>query len=823
MTGRRAPAPRSDDGDAEPVASDVVRRLMEQFTLVARATSDAVWDWDLVENTLWWNEGFEFLFGYPLADIEPGPESWYNRIHPDDHARVVAGIHAVIDGDGMAWSDEYRFRNADGTYSDILDRGSVIRDASGRAVRMVGAMSDFTQRKRAELLQRAIYRIAQAANTVTSLEDLLKQAHGIVSELLPARNCYVALHDPVTNQLSFPYWSDERQPLAQPRTFARGLTEYVLRIGEPLLVTPDVHRELERRGEIEVQGPPALDWIGVPLKVQDSTIGVFVVQTYSEGVRYGKREKEILQFVSTQVAMAIERKRVEVRLRESENRYRQLFEANPEAMWVYDAESLRFLAVNNAAVRRYGYSREEFLAMTLRELRAPSDLAQLETILREGLDGAHRHANLRHQCKDGTLIDVEVNSDEITFDGRPARLVLATDVTERKMLETQFRQAQKMEAIGKLAGGIAHDFNNLLTAIIGYTDMLGDSLDEGDARRKDVDEIRGAAIRAAGLTHQLLAFSRKQVLRPRVLDLNETVWKANNLLKRLIGENITLTTTLDTTLGAVTADPVQLEQVIVNLAVNARDAMPNGGQLTIETANAELDASYTAEHSVVTPGGYVLLAVSDTGIGMDDGTKARLFEPFFTTKGPGKGTGLGLSTVYGIVKQSGGFIWVYSEPGKGSTFKIYLPQVDAALESISVSPLPTDTNRGTETVLLVEDEPALRAVARRALEGHGYTVLEAGDVYVAIALANDHAGRIDAVVSDVVMPGMSGPDLARFLGETQPDLPFLFMSGYTDDAIVRHGVLEPGVAFLQKPFSPDALARKVRDLLHARVGGQRTR
>jgi CheY-like chemotaxis protein len=290
------------------------------------------------------------------------------------------------------------------------------------------------------------------------------------------------------------------------------------------------------------------------------------------------------------------------------------------------------------------------------------------------------------------------------------------------------------------------------------------------------------------------------------------------LLQRLIGEHITLTTTLDTELGAVTADPVQLEQVIVNLAVNARDAMPNGGELRIDTANVELDAAYTAEHSIVAQGGYVQLTVSDTGVGMDEATKARLFEPFFTTKGPGQGTGLGLSTVYGIVKQSGGFIWVYSEIGKGTAFKIYLPRVDAAFETIPSAPMSPDTSHGTETVLLVEDELALRAVARRALERYGYTVLEATDVHSALMLAAEHAGRFDVVVTDVVMPGMSGPELAKRLAESQPDVPVLFMSGYTDDAIVRHGVLEPGVAFLQKPFSPEALARKVRELLHPQGG-----
>lgn len=672
-----------------------------------------------------------------------------------------------------------------------------------------------TPRKPAEQLQRAIYRIAQAANSVVGLPDLLRQIHDIVGELLPAQNFYIALHDITTDLISFPYWADERQVTPATRGFKHGLTEYVLRTGEPVLVTPALHRQLEDRGEITTRGVPALDWIGVPLKVQDRTIGVVVVQTYSEGVRYGERERDILQFVSTQIAMAIERRRVEEELRESENRYRMLFESNPEAMCVYDIETLCILAVNDAAIRRYGYSRDEFLAMTIKDLRPPADQDRLDEILREGVTGPHVHTGMRHWTKDRSIIDVEIASNETVFAGRSARLVLVSDVTHRNRLESHFRQAQKMEAVGQLAGGIAHDFNNLLTAIIGYSDLLLAEFAEHDPHRHDLEEIRAAASMAASLTQQLLAFSRKQMLQPRVLDLNEIVVNAESLLRRLIGENIALKTLLDPELGAVKADPAQVEQVIVNLVVNARDAMPDGGELMIQTANAELASTYTAEHSVVAPGDYVQLTVTDTGVGMDEATKARLFEPFFTTKGPGKGTGLGLSTVYGIVKQSGGFIWAYSEMGKGAVFKIYLPRVDALVDSVMVTAPSPDAGRGTETVLVVEDESALRAVARRALERSGYKVLEAPDGDSAISIGAQHRGHLDIVVTDVVMPAMNGAVLANRFAISHPGVPFLFMSGYTDEAIVRHGVLDPGVAFLQKPFSPDSLVRKVREVLDA--------
>jgi nitrogen-specific signal transduction histidine kinase/CheY-like chemotaxis protein len=414
---------------------------------------------------------------------------------------------------------------------------------------------------------------------------------------------------------------------------------------------------------------------------------------------------------------------------------------------------------------------------------------------------------------------VEVAADTIVFAGRAARLVLARDTSERTHLEAQLRQAQKMEAVGQLAGGIAHDFNNMLTAITGYSEMLLQDLADQDARRHDVVEIQRAAGRAATLTRQLLAFSRKQVMQPQVIDLNEVVAGAEKLLQRLIGENIALRTALDPALGTVYADPAQVEQVIVNLVVNARDAMPKGGQLLIETQNADLETVDAGDTPPAAPGHYALLAVSDTGVGMDEATRARVFEPFFTTKDPGKGTGLGLSTVYGIIKQSGGTISLYSEPGKGTTVKTYFPRVDATAGSLQPAAQRTVSPRGSETVLLVEDEAALRAVARRTLERQGYRVLEASDAHAALAIAAAHPHDIDLVLTDVVMPGLSGRELAERLAASHPRVPVLFMSGYTDDSIVQHGVLEAGIHYLQKPFTPRSLAGKVRDVLDGRRVG----
>ena len=386
---------------------------------------------------------------------------------------------------------------------------------------------------------------------------------------------------------------------------------------------------------------------------------------------------------------------------------------------------------------------------------------------------------------------------------------------ELSATQEQLTQARKMEAVGRLAGGIAHDFNNLLTVMIGRSQLLLRRLGEQDPVRTDIELMEQTADRAAELTRQLLAFSRKQVLQPALLDLNTVVANMADMLGRVIGEDIALVTAFDPGLGMVKADPSQIEQIVVNLVANARDAMTGGGRLTLETANAELDASYVRHHIDVAPGSYVMLAVSDTGIGMTPETQARIFEPFFTTKGPGLGTGLGLATVYGIVKQSDGHIWVYSEPGHGTTLKIYLPRAEGTIATSVARPVLPEPARGHETVLLVEDELAVRKLAHDVLRAQGYTVLEARDGRHALEISELRFGAIDLLVTDVVMPGIGGRELATRLAELRPAMPVIYMSGYTDTAIVHHGVLDPGTTFLQKPFTPDALARKVRQVLDA--------
>ncbi|OFW01639.1 MAG: hypothetical protein A3H94_06105 [Acidobacteria bacterium RIFCSPLOWO2_02_FULL_60_20] len=395
---------------------------------------------------------------------------------------------------------------------------------------------------------------------------------------------------------------------------------------------------------------------------------------------------------------------------------------------------------------------------------------------------------------------------------------LRAEIAERKQLETQLYQAQKMEAIGRLAGGIAHDFNNHLGIIIGHSDLLADRLNSNDALQKRAVIIKETAVRAAALIRQLLAFSRRQVFEPSILDLNRIVSELEKMMRPLIGEDIELVTTLDPRLGNVRVDPTQIDQVLMNLAVNARDAMPQGGRLTIETANVELDEAYASKHATVLPGSYVMLAVSDNGIGMDKETQSHMFEPFFTTKEQGKGTGLGLATVYGIIKQSGGYIWIYSEPSQGTTFKIYLPRFEAGLRAIEPEPPSSSVVKAEETVLVVEDEGALRELACEFLERSGYAVLGAGNGAAAMEISKRHQGPIHLLMTDAIMPGMSGRELALQMQGLRPDIRVLYVSGYTDDVVLRNGLLEPGTAFLQKPFTKDSLTQKVRAVLDGKRG-----
>jgi PAS domain S-box-containing protein len=628
---------------------------------------------------------------------------------------------------------------------------------------------------------------------------------------------------------------------------------------------------------------------------------------------------------------------IEQERRESAEQYRLLFEGNPHPMWVYDRGTFRFLAVNEAAIRHYGYSRSEFLAMTILDIRPPVDVVPLlRSVLADQAHGLQKAEMWRHRLKDGTIIDVEITSHDLTFQGRDAELILANDVTnvrrsqeklhqseekfskafrsspaavtistlaegryidanegfcrmigrrrgevigrtsmdlalwenpqdrvtmagelsrtgqvrsfetvflssqgtrktvqisaesieldrvpcvlaitndvtEAKSMEEQFRQAQKMEAVGRLAGGVAHDFNNMLGVIMGYCDLTLD-VDNLNGVRTNVMQIKKAAQRSAVLTRQLLAFSRQQILRPSVLNLNNVVKDLHTMLLRIIAADIDLKFGPSSPLGHVKADVGQLEQILMNLVVNARDAMPHGGTIFIETANVELDEIYVRQYPRVLPGSYVALSVTDTGCGMDAETISKIFEPFFTTKPSGQGTGLGLSTVYGAMQQAGGHITVYSERGKGTTFKLYFPRIEEP-ETRALITSEVQGVKGTETVLLVEDEHDLCEITRELLESEGYRVLTAADGHAAIAQSANYPEPIHVLLTDVVMPGMSGNELAMRILETRPDLKVLYMSGYSGNLVAHQDLLETGAVLIEKPFTREGLLRRLRGCL----------
>lgn len=617
-----------------------------------------------------------------------------------------------------------------------------------------------------------------------------------------------------------------------------------------------------------------------------------------------------------------------------------LFETSPQPMWIYDRETLKFLAVNQAAIEYYGYSREEFLRMTIKDIRHPEDWPALSVAAQKMVGKHFKAAVWRHRLKSGKWIQAEITSNDHTFEGRPARLVLIKDVTEqlaamkaladanaryeaatrasgqvlfewdadaqtitysgnaeeklgipkegvltveqffgfiqeddqlelrkevdralqqnhpvlkevrmlrddgntlyvevrgqcvelegrrkmvgfftdatpRRALEDQLLQSQKMEAVGQLAGGIAHDFNNMLGVILGYTELMMMAPPSPTKLTQNLDQIKHAALQASTLTRDLLSFSRRQILQPAVVNLSALLERTLRSLNRVVTKEVEIKSALGKELRSVKVDPGQIEQVLFNLVLNARDALPSGGKIVIETANVHLDQIYCDMHSSVKPGEYVMLAVSDNGQGMDSATLSRIFEPFFTTKAQGKGTGLGLAMVYGTVRQSGGHIWVYSEPGVGTTFKLYFPVVSDAPDVVEAPPSPV-VMRGTETVLLAEDEAAYRELIQTVLTDAGYTVITAADGEEALKMGTDPRNKIDMLLTDAVLPKLNGRKLMEKLHEARPDLPVLFMSGYTTNVIVHHGMLDKGIEFLQKPVSPVALLRRMREILDAR-------
>jgi PAS domain S-box-containing protein len=694
---------------------------------------------------------------------------------PGEAGRRVLASDLRVMREGVPRSEEETLPTAAGERTYLVSKAPY-RDAAGRVIGVIGVAKDITERKRAEAtIQRLLTAVEQspAAVVITDVAGDIEYVNRKFSDITG--------------------YAPEAVIGRNPRFLKSGFTPLARyqELWDTILSGSVWRGEIQNRRKSH-----ELYWNQVtisPVKGADGTVTHFVA--IQEDITEQKRAAEALL--------------------ESEARYRAITDATFDGILL--SRDGVILDANRGIAEIFGYDVSEILGHTLDRFAAPESREQVQRLFGATIEGVFEVLGLR---KDGSKIRLECIVRNTTHHGQPARLTALRDVSQRRLLEDQLRQAQKMEAVGRLAGGVAHDFNNLLTVITSYSQLVMEDMGAADPRRADLTEVQKAATGAATLTRQLLAFSRQQVLEPKVIDLTEVVAGAGKMLKRLIGEDVELVTVLSPDLGAVKADPGQIEQVIMNLAVNARDAMPDGGKLTIETVNMALGQEYTEEHRLVPTGSYVLLSVSDTGTGMDEATKARLFEPFFTTKEKGKGTGLGLATVYGIVKQSGGFIWAYSEMGHGTTFKVYLPRVDEVLTAHVPPPSPHSLN-GSETILLAEDAAPVRSVAREVLRRHGYRVMAAADGRSALELADGHPGQIDLLITDVIMPEMSGRQLADRLKEQRTALKVLFVSGYTDDAIVRHGILEPGIAFLQKPFTPESLARKVREVLDAPAPSRR--
>ena len=736
--------------------------------------------------------------------------------HEDDARRVRDSLAEVAalppqDVDHTGSAEEALRRLATGAYDLCIvdtnaggnDGASLLREARARGINTPA------------VLMTGSAPLSSDVRYATVLSEAERRRYRAEDALLRSEERYRTLFDAVPVGL-YRTASDRRIATANPAMAQMlGFDSVEALIGSDaveLYVEPDVRREWVRRLESEglVQGFEA------QLRRHDGS-----VLWSLESARATLDDAGHILHIEGTVQDITERKAAELRLRGSEAQYRLLFDANPHPMWVIDPESTRFLAANDAAVSSYGFSRQEFLTMAATDIRPPEDVPQMRARIRAAAaaEGVVSVGESRHRRRDGTLFDVHVTSSSLTFGGRKAILAMAIDITARKQaaaalekLEGQLRQSQKMEAIGQLAGGVAHDFNNLLGVIIGYSELLLRDIAAGSPAARRMNEIRNAADRAASLTKQLLAFSRRQVLQPRVLDLNAVVSEAQTMLARVISENVELVTVLPPGLGRVRADPGQIHQVILNFAVNARDAMPRGGRLTLETRNFEIDSSNVDRHVGLAPGRYVVLLVSDTGHGMPPEVLEHMFEPFYTTKEQGQGTGLGLATVYGVVTQSGGHVEVESAVGLGTTFKVYLPRADGTPDeapAVTTEALPPVST----TVLLIEDAEPLRDMVQEILEADGYRVIAAENADRALEAASSHTGKIALVITDVVMPGMSGPEVAERLQVLRPGTRVLFMSGYTDEAIGQHGVIDSATHFIQKPFSAEALLRMVREVL----------
>ena len=871
-----------------------------QFVDAQQIAHIGSWELNLVQNRIAWSDETYRIFGYEPQSRPATFELFMSHVHPDDRERITEVLEPSLSG--APFEVEYRIVRSDGSIRHVQNRGqATVRN--GVAIRLLGTTQDLTEQKAAA----RAFGLARAQQSAL-LDNL--------PDLVFLKDCdlrFTAVNEPLARILGV---TSEAMI---------GKSDFDFFEAEQAQRHVDDDRTAIARGERTVVEREVRGASGAPMWIETTTSP------------YRDAGGELAGIVGITRDITVRREAAE-RVRESARHYQLLFDRNPLPMWVFDEETLRFLAVNDAAVAHYGYEREQFLAMTIMDIRPVEERERVTGLIASDFASCVSHGSFVHLTRDGRRLEAEIVADSIVMNGRAARLVLARDVTterssvralreseeryrtlfaeslagnyvstvdgrlltcnpmfarmmgydepaeacahptsahyadpakrlaflakvreekrlelyeeelvrcdgsallilenvighfdaqgelteihgfvidvtDRKRLEAELRHSQKLQAVGQLAGGIAHDFNNLLTAMKLHGEFVLEDMTEGDPHRADVLEMQLAADRATMLTRQLLAFSRKQLLKPKVVNANAVIEGMAPMVRRLIGEDITITIVLDPAAGCVMADPGQLEQVILNLAVNARDAMSHGGTFTVGTGNMHLDEGRAASADLP-PGEYISLTTTDTGTGMDAAVLARIFEPFFTTKEQGKGTGLGLATVYGIVKQSGGHIWVRSTPGEGTSFEILLPRVEEPAAEVDAPPVMP---RGTETILVVEDDPAVQSLTRRMLERQGYRLIVASNGVEALERVAEQSEEFALVITDVVMPEMSGGELAARLAEAHPELQVMFMSGYTDDVIVRRGLLHASASFLQKPFTAASLANAVRDALDTRV------
>ena len=763
-------------------ADDALRQSEAQFRRMCEVSPIGVFACDREGRNLYGNAACRPVIG--LGRRGDLGMSWLSAIHPDDRARLTADWQAAI-AQQTAYAGEGRSLHADGTVAWWRVNAAPIQDG-GRHLGWVGTLQDITSAKHLEQALR---------------DDVVRREF-----TLAATGIGLWEQDLTTGRVT---WSDTMEMIhgIPRRAFPTTLEAFLT------LVHPDDRPELVH----SLTGTLAE---GTAYHTEYRNLRPDGSMHWIEGKARALRDPDgrLSRILGVDQDIT-KRKLAEVALVESEQAYRSTFDALPVGIAHVSLDG-RWLRVNQRLCDLLGYSAAELKKVDFGGLTHPDDLGRdaqaIDQMIAGTLDRLVREK--RYRRRDGSFVwTMSIVSLHRDADGEPQYFIpMIEDITERRNLEEQFRQAQKMEAIGQLAGGVAHDFNNVLTAIIGFSELVLASADISEPIRADVEEILNAGQRAAALTRQLLAFSRRQVLQPQILNLNVVVSGMEVMLRRLIGENVELVTHVSGRLGIVNADKGQIEQALMNLAVNARDAMPAGGTLTIEVANVMINAVFNASHPAATIGEHVLLAISDTGIGMNSTILAHLFEPFYTTKERGKGTGLGLATVYGVVKQSQGFIQVESEPGRGTKFKIYLP-VSQHQPMVVERGLTGPSHRtGTETILLVEDQSEVRVVVRQVLVRHGYTVIAASSGAEALALLEEHAGPVDLLLTDIVMPHMSGHELARRVTTYRRELRVLYMSGYIDNIVSEPTVRGSGPAFIQKPFTPQRLLEGVREILDAR-------